>query len=95
MKTKQKTDWFVITWIFSLILVIIIFLIGVISTSESFVKRNYSHPTYAELDKPQVINGNLYIGYQDGVRIGYHQDGNGVWWKCVRGCVPLPDRRGE
>jgi len=38
----------------------------------------------------EVINGNLYIGYEDGVRIGYHQDYNGTWYRCARECEVLP-----
>ena len=37
---------------------------------------------------PEVINGNLYIGYEDGVRIGYHQDylNKNIWYRCARDC---------
>jgi len=28
------------------------------------------------------INGNLYVGYFEGARVGYHQDYNGTWYQC-------------
>ncbi len=34
----------------------------------------------------EVINGNLYVGYENGVRVGFHQDYNDTWYRCVREC---------
>ncbi len=39
---------------------------------------------------PKVINGNLYIGYEDGVRISYNRF-NGVWYRCNNGCEVITD----
>lgn len=41
---------------------------------------------------PEVVNGNLYIGYEDGRRIGYHE-WNGTWFRCVDGCEEIKDIR--
>ena len=37
----------------------------------------------SQLSTAEVINGNLYVGYEDGVRIGFHQDYNGTWYERV------------
>ena len=42
-----------------------------------------------EVPLAEVINGNLYVGYEDGVRVGFHQDYNGTWYRCVRDCGVL------
>ena len=42
--------------------------------------------------RAEVIKGNLYVGYEDGVRVGFHQDYNGTWYRCARDCVVLEDR---
>lgn len=41
---------------------------------------------------PEVINGNLYIGYEDGVRVGYHRDyiDESIWYRCARDCEVIP-----
>jgi len=36
----------------------------------------------------EVINGNLYVGYEEGIRIGYHNF-NGTWFRCVKNCEVL------
>ena len=40
----------------------------------------------------EVINGNLYVGYEDGVRVGFHQDYNGTWYRCARDCEVIEDK---
>jgi len=57
----------------------------VILDSEDFIKL------YFKSLPPKVINGNIYIGYEEGVRIGYHQSINGTWNRCAKECRIIED----
>ncbi len=37
----------------------------------------------------EVINGNLWVGYEDGVRVGFHEF-NGTWYRNGMELVPVP-----
>lgn len=45
----------------------------------------------SQLSTAEVINGNLYVGYEDGVRIGFHQDYNGTWYRCAKDCMEIQE----
>ena len=72
--------------------VAIIFAIAFIITVGLLDYRSYQMNKKVILDYPEVIYGNLYIGYEDGVRIGYHQDYNETWYRCAKGCVKLEEK---
>lgn len=73
-----------------LILVIILLGLLIISTYVGSQKDNLEKELrWCEYNNvPEVINGNLYIGYEDGVRVGYHQSylNKSIWYRCVRDC---------
>ena len=97
MNQKAITREFVYTILFVLLVGIAIgtvFALIIDNKLESQLQRELQSckSDYFWDTRAEVINGNLYVGYEDGVRVGFHQDLNDTWYRCARDCVALEDR---
>lgn len=78
---KENNRWFLaffaigIAWMFSIL---------VLNHGQMIIQKDLTQcqADLNEITKVEVINGNLYVGYFEGIRIGYHQDYNGTWYQC-------------
>ena len=94
-KTKQE-DWKrVIIGLCILVILVSILFIGTLIYVKNLNKDKVTLDSedflelYFKSLQAEVIYGNLYVGYEDGVRIGYHQDYNGTWYRCARSCEEI------
>lgn len=75
---------------------ILLFFFLIVALVASSIKQNNLRAENAALQvelnqcyKAEVIYGKLYVGYEDGIRIGYFQDHNKTWHRCARNCEIL------
>ncbi len=84
---KLKRSWKWTYWTAVLLGLVLLFLLGASGFANQKLESQLTQYQNS-VPVPEAINGNLYIGYEDGVRIGYHQDylNKSIWYRCVKTC---------
>jgi len=78
--SKQSKDFLEWAYIF---LIAVLMLLSILLIDKYKSERDINDKLniqIQQLSTPEVINGNLYIGYENGIRIGYYQ-WNNSWYR--------------